>query len=434
MSILRTISVLIFLLPSVSIASVIHPRHRIVPDSAKAGSMELFKNYLASNLGATINSSSNDFAAVISVDDNTLYFVSARDGGVGREDFWTCSRTGPDDNGWSKPINVKDLNSNGADGAISLTADGLTAAFASNRKTSVPNDVNIWTARYEDGEWKDLVAIGGSVNDTTWDSQPAMSPDGQTLIFASNRLGKIGNELRNNVDLFISHRLSTGAWTRPRNLGSKINTSGYDATPFIAADGRTLYFCSNGHGGKGQIDIFRSLWIGPTDTDWSAPIDLPTPINSDSNDLFFSIPAVGSRAYFSSDRAGGFGKFDLWVAVDTTPQPIFAESQAPTARADTIVSIAKHVVSSGRISNNITISVVNDPRNVHRTATYTITGPNEYELSLLNLTGAKVLDLGQTVGTVGSIQINLESLASGTYLFVASKDNERVVERLVLIK
>lgn len=274
-----------------------------------------FANYVAINLGSKINSAQNEFAPLISVDDSTLIFVSdSRPGGVGKEDFWMSTRTGPGDTDWSQPINLRGLNSPDADGAITMTRDGHTYYFASAPKSAVRGDVDIWKANIGLDNKANITRLGSPINSKAWETQPAISPDGKTLFFASNRKGKIGSDSLNNVDIFVSHMQPDSSWSNPVNLGSKINTSKYDATPFIAPDGKTLYFCTDGRGGLGGLDIFQSTWLGPTDTDWSEPIHLPAPINASGNDFFVSAPASGDRIYFASDRPGGYGRFDIWVA------------------------------------------------------------------------------------------------------------------------
>ena len=274
-----------------------------------------FADYIVVNLGSKINCAMNDFAPIISTDDQTLIFVSdSRPGGVGKEDFWMSTRTGPGDTDWSQPVNLRGLNSPQADGSITMTGDGQRYYFASVAESKVKGDVDIWTAYYGTDNRVKLKRLGSPINTTAWETQPAISPDGKTLFFASNRPGRIGSDSSWNVDIFVSHMQPDSSWSVPKNLGSKINSPRYDATPYIAADGRTLYFCSEGRGGLGGLDIFQSTWLGPTDTDWSAPVALPEPINSKANDFFVSAPANSDRIYFASDRPGGFGKFDIWMA------------------------------------------------------------------------------------------------------------------------
>ncbi|MDP4200283.1 MAG: OmpA family protein [Bacteroidota bacterium] len=288
-------------------------------DSTKSA----FAKLVVKNLGPVLNSKVNDFSPTLTADGLTMFYVSDRSGGVGKEDFWMTTRAdASNDSSWSAPSDVTEINSSEADGAASIAADGQTIYFATNRNTTVANDVNIWVATLDGIHWKNVHEVGAPVNTVFWESQPSISPDNKRLFFASNRPGKIGSEAKENVDIFVSHQLPDGRWGDPINLGSKINTGRYDASPFLAADGTTLFFASDGHGGLGGLDIFKSEWKGPTDTDWTEPEALPAPINSPANDFFISFSAATNSLYFTSDRDGGSGKFDIWVALNPpAPKP-----------------------------------------------------------------------------------------------------------------
>ena len=153
-----------------------------------------FANLVARDMTA-INSSVNDFDPTITGDGLTMFFTSDRPGGVGGEDFWMTTRASATDTAWTAPVDVTDINSTGADGAASISLDGKTIYFATSRATSVGGDVDIWTATFDGTNWTNVHALPGSINTTAWETQPAISPDGQSLYFASNRPGKIGTEV-----------------------------------------------------------------------------------------------------------------------------------------------------------------------------------------------------------------------------------------------
>jgi outer membrane protein OmpA-like peptidoglycan-associated protein len=289
------------------------------PDSEATNS---FKKLVVKNLGPVLNTDKPDFAPTVTADGRTMFYVSRREGSLkGVEDFWKSTSPENNDTTWSKPINETAINSEANDGAASIAADGQTIYMASQRNTTERGDVNIWVATLEGANWKNVREVGPPINTTKWESQPSISPDGKKLYFASNRPGKIGKDDNNNVDIFVSHQLADGRWTEPINLGSKINMSDYDGTPFIAADGSTLYFCSHGKEGKKDLDIYMSEFKGPSDSDWTDPIKLPAPINSDGyDDLFLTVPASGNVMYFTSNRPGGSGNLDIWVAFNP-PKP-----------------------------------------------------------------------------------------------------------------
>ena len=134
------------------------------------------------------------------------------------------------------------------------------------------------------------------------------------LLFASRRPGGYGG-----LDLYIT-TLSDGQWSTPQNLGPTINTPYDETTPFLAKDGRTLYFSSNSTRSMGGLDIFKSTF-SDTDLKWSEPTNLGKPINSAGDDAYFRLTPDGMKAYFSSNRKdNSFGERDLYVALFKTYQ------------------------------------------------------------------------------------------------------------------
>jgi outer membrane protein OmpA-like peptidoglycan-associated protein len=133
-------------------------------------------------------------------------------------------------------------------------------------------------------------------------AHPAISPDGNTLVFASDRPGGFGG-----LDLYVSY-FRNGSWTAPKNLGPEINTPGHDAFPSIHDD-HTLYFSSDGHPGLGGYDIFAADYDGEN---WGRPYNIGKPFNSSKDDIGFIINTTGTEGFFSSNRDGGFGGDDLY--------------------------------------------------------------------------------------------------------------------------
>jgi len=129
------------------------------------------------------------------------------------------------------------------------------------------------------------------------------------LFFSSKREGGYGGK-----DLYYSMRDNeTGMWSPPVNLGGEINSKYDEDTPFLAKDGHTLYFSSNNMNGIGGYDIFAAEF-SDEDLEWGAPVNVGMPINSPGDDLYFRLDKAGLKGHFSSNREGGMGGQDIYVA------------------------------------------------------------------------------------------------------------------------
>ncbi len=125
------------------------------------------------------------------------------------------------------------------------------------------------------------------------------------LIFSTRSKGKVGN-----LNLQYSVR-AAGKWTKPRPFGSTINTPKNEESAFLASDGKTLYFSSDGHSSIGGYDIFKSVYDSIGDQ-WSTPENLGFPINTTGNELYFKLKPNGREGYFSSDRFHSIGGYDIY--------------------------------------------------------------------------------------------------------------------------
>ncbi|RZL32472.1 MAG: hypothetical protein EOP00_33895, partial [Pedobacter sp.] len=165
---------------------------------------------------------------------------------------------------------------------------------------------DIYVSRKEGLEWGKAINLGKSINSEYWESQPSISPDGSTLYFVSNRPGGIGS-----YDIWKSTLTDEGQWTNPINLGPTINTQYDENTPFMHADGKTLYFASNGWPGFGDKDIYWSRL--DERGNFSKPSNLGYPINTFNEEIGLIVTADGNEGLFSSNiKDGGFGDLDIY--------------------------------------------------------------------------------------------------------------------------
>ena len=197
------------------------------------------------------------------------------------------------------------FNSGDPEGGVSLTADGNELYYSIIRRENGYANSDIYRVRRVDGRWQQPEALGPQVNGPrSWESQPTVSPDGQTLLFASNRKGGHGG-----TDSWRCHRLPNGDWSRAEALGDNINTEGNEKMPFLAADGHTLYFLSNGWQGFGGYDVY---FTNLNDTYGNRPTNLGLPINTEDDEASFGVTPDGRRAYFAG-RTDGSRSTDILV-------------------------------------------------------------------------------------------------------------------------
>jgi tetratricopeptide (TPR) repeat protein len=253
------------------------------------------------NLGAPVNSPADEYFPYLSNDQRVLYFTS-RQHALADENMFQSLR---ERHGWSAPKPLQSLNTPSHEGMPSLVRSGRRLFFTACLRQGLEGPCDIWEADIEGRKVSQPRSVEGDINSMFWDSQASISCDGNTLFFASNRPGGFGGS-----DIWVSHRQSNGHWGSPENLGPRINTAGDEEAPFITNDGRMLYFSSTGHAGLGDQDIFCSR-LQP-DGQWGAPLNLGAPVNSAARELGFFLAADGRTGYFASDRSGGQGGMDIY--------------------------------------------------------------------------------------------------------------------------
>jgi serine/threonine protein kinase len=206
------------------------------------------------------------------------------------------------------------INSGYHEAAPSISPDGLSLFYVSNQPGGY-GDFDMWITRRStiSNPWGTPENLGESLNSASKDGSTSMSADGLSLYFASNRPGGSGSE-----DIWISRRSrKSDPWGEPENLGPIVNTPSFDWGPSISADGLSLYFDSIRPGGSGGFDIWMTTRKTPND-DWSAPVNLGQTVNCSSDEGAVSISADGLMLFFISDRPGGYGLHDIWVTWRTT--------------------------------------------------------------------------------------------------------------------
>jgi len=254
------------------------------------------------SLGATINSSAEEYVNMLSFDGAQLLFTRKMSVGEGyqKEFLFTSQRNGER---WSEPqlLAFSDFPDDIDPGAAFISADGRKLYLTGcgwGRDSGCDLYVSVW----ENGAWSKPRKLGGNINTSSWESQPCVSSDGRELYFVSRRNG--------NADIYRSLRNADGTWGEPQNLGAPINTKGSEMAPFIHPDGHTLYFSSDKHIGMGGFDLFMSR--RGEDGQWQEPVNLGFPINTNGDEINFFVAADGKTAFISSQREGGRGGYDIY--------------------------------------------------------------------------------------------------------------------------
>jgi hypothetical protein len=277
--------------------------------------------FIPVNLGSSINTKDDEYWPSITADGQTMMFTRQINPtnnpgfrGLVQEDFYISYFL---DNSWQPSFNAgAPLNSLQNEGAQSLSSDGTYMFFTGCNRPDGLGACDIYFSSFGNGKWSAPSNIGPPVNTNRWESQPSISADGKTLFFSSNRAGGYGGK-----DIWLSRLNEKNKWSEPVNLGSTINTEGDEMSPFIHFDGKTLYFASDGRTGMGGFDLYMTRM--KDDSTWTEPKNLGYPINTFSDETGLIIESAGQKAYFSTIRDKSQGKdifsFDLYEAIRPNP-------------------------------------------------------------------------------------------------------------------
>ena len=253
------------------------------------------------NMGDSINSPASEYFPTVSIQDSLFLFMRRQN--LSREDFY-ASNMGV--HGFSAAMPLSDtLNFAAKKGSMSLSADLQTLYYAADYAEQGYGRYDIYKVQRSAWGWSKPKNLGQRINSDFWDSAPSIAPDGNSIYFASNRPDGYGG-----IDIYVSYKNEKGYWEEAINLGPSINTKGDDQTPFIHADNQSLYFSSNGRLGFGGSDIY--LARKKIDGSWTTPVNLGYPINTYDNEGSIAVASNGANAYIASDRADSRGELDIY--------------------------------------------------------------------------------------------------------------------------
>jgi hypothetical protein len=265
------------------------------------------------NLGPIVNSSATEAGSFITKDGLSLYFSSSRPGGFGGLDIWVSQRASVHD-AWETPQNLgPDINTSGSDTTPTVSLDGHSLYFASDRPGGL-GGLDLYVSRRhnkrDDFGWRPPVNLGGGVNSSAAERGPAHFEDDDTgtitLFFSSTRPGGIGAE-----DIYAS-ALEPDEAFGPAVLVPELSSTSGDSNPAIRRDGLEMFLGSGRPGQLGGMDIWVSTRPSTSDP-WTEPVSLGPKVNSTVLDFRPAISFDGRTLYFHSARDGGFGEYDLYL-------------------------------------------------------------------------------------------------------------------------
>ena len=267
--------------------------------------------YETESLGENINTGNKDFDVVISGDESVMVYITSL---KFYDALFFVTKSGKN---WGQPINITpQVQSDGDLYPTGLSFDGKTLLMSRNDKFNS----DIWISDYVGNEWSKARKLGKNINTKYWESSASFSPDGKKLYFTSNRKESIGG-----LDIFVSEWDELdNKWGPAKNLGGEINTALNEETPYFTADGKRLFFSSQGFNTMGGFDIFYSE--RRSDNSWSPPVNLGYPLNTTDDDLVFVPVDNGNFGYYSVyDQEKGKGNEDIYryeIFSASHPRPV----------------------------------------------------------------------------------------------------------------
>jgi outer membrane protein OmpA-like peptidoglycan-associated protein/Tol biopolymer transport system component len=290
------------------------------------------------NAGPELNSPDSDYGPVVSADESTILITSRRAGSTGGkkdpegngyfEDIYQANWQGKK---WSRAANLgTPVNTDDHNATVGLAPDGQRMLVYVGT-----NGGDLLEANLTGTTWTKPKQLGSRINTKSHETSASYSPDGRWLYFVSDRVeGSLGGSDIYKIDL--------EGRNQPVNLGPTINTGAGEEGVFMAPDGKTLYFSSEGHNSMGGYDIFKSVFENGK---WSEPENLGWPINTPDDDVFFVTSASGRHGYYSSDRPGGLGAKDIYRITFLGPEKPPMLSQEDQLLASRLAPVKQTVLA-----------------------------------------------------------------------------------------
>ncbi len=295
------------------------------------------------NMGTNINSDAADYGPTLHADGKTLLITSGRNVAAGtnlnrkrNEDLFISTYA---DGVWSEAQNLKAINTRYNEGSACLSTNGQVIVFSRCLSPDGYGSCDLYMATLQaDSTWGQVRNLGPNINSPSWDSHPALSHSGDTLFFASDRIGGFGLS-----DIYYAIRQG-GGFGPARNIGPVINTKANDVSPYFHPVYNSLYFSSNGQLlNFGEFDIYKTQI---TEGFWDEPKNIGPLINGSGSEYYFTIDAQAKDLYYARSTEQGMSQLDLY----SFPLPMAAQPNASVTLTGSLSDIATDEPFRGIVS------------------------------------------------------------------------------------
>jgi hypothetical protein len=273
-------------------------------------------NAKITNAGSILNTDAEEYVPVVSADESIMIFTYVGEESTGgRQDktqqpfefgdyYEDVFQSVKVNDQWTKPRGISSINTNVHDAAIAISPDGQQLFVY---RDNGDDHGDIYVSYLHDTVWTVPVKLTGQVNSYSWEGSCSLTSDGQTLYFSSERGGGYGGR-----DIYRATLQSDSTWGNIVNLGDSINTTLDDDAPFIHPDGITLFYSSKNKNSMGGYDIFQAV-MNPIDSTFKNAVNVGYPINTTDDDIYYVLSANGKTGYYASGKPGGSGSKDIYL-------------------------------------------------------------------------------------------------------------------------
>ncbi|MEM8938948.1 MAG: OmpA family protein [Bacteroidota bacterium] len=296
------------------------------------------------NMGMLVNSTSADYGPSLNIHNDILIFTSKRnkrDESIRFREDEDLYFSKKDSYGtWSKAKLITKLNSHYNEGSPCISGDGQTLVFSRCGSPDGIGDCDLFISILQkDSTWTKPKNLGVRVNSVAWDSHPALSHKGDTLFFASDRLGGFGLS-----DIYYTTKDKKDNWKPALNIGPVINTRKNDVSPFYHPVFDVLYFSSNGQlYNFGAFDIYKAY---KDEGHWTEPQNIGPLVNGRGSEFYFTIDSESELLFYARSSSKDLSKQDIY----SFPLPMGAQPEATTKVSGSLTDSITGIPFQGIVS------------------------------------------------------------------------------------